>query len=102
MARLTRIQNIKRVARETCGERSNLPVDIVYGSDRAPEVYGHGWHYETRGGQVIHHPSAYSKKGFSNMIYCPSTRHIIVGDQWPGDWWSLMVAEIADAISEEE
>jgi hypothetical protein len=27
------------------------------------------WHYETRGGTIINHPSAYSKKGFSNMIY---------------------------------
>lgn len=27
------------------------------------------WFYTTRGGNIINHPAAYSKRGFSNMIY---------------------------------
>jgi hypothetical protein len=29
----------------------------------------HSWYYATKGGIVINHPSAYSRRGFSNMVY---------------------------------
>lgn len=43
---------------------------------------GNSWHYETRGGRRIWHPPAYSKKGFSNMVYVGSTRQLECGREF--------------------
>jgi hypothetical protein len=42
--------------------------DRVYST---PEISGKrsGWHYTTKTGKPIRHPSAYSKKGWSSMVY---------------------------------
>ena len=61
--------------------KSCRPIEVVDG-DHAPKVAGDEWHYETRGGQVIAHPAAYSKSGWSNMVYCSSTRRVTVGREW--------------------
>jgi len=74
-----RRQAWERPARQALGER--CAIKIVPGSI-TPHLVGRGYHYETHGGQVIRHPSAYSKVGWSNMIYVASTRHIVVGEDW--------------------
>lgn len=43
-----------------------------------PELTGERGGFFTRGGSRISHPSAYSRKGFSNMVYHCSTRMILV------------------------
>jgi hypothetical protein len=58
-----------------------MPVVVVDGS-AGPKVRGRGFQYETKGGTVIDHPSAYSKFGWSNMVYCHSTRRVEVGREW--------------------
>ncbi|OGC77190.1 hypothetical protein A2619_01135 [candidate division WWE3 bacterium RIFOXYD1_FULL_39_9] len=59
----------------------NCPVKVVEG-DIEPEEKGQGWYYETKSGDYIRHPSAYAKKGFSNMVYCHSTYRVEVGKEW--------------------
>ena len=61
--------------------RGEYYIEIVDGNV-APRKRGDSWHYETRGGTRIDHPSAYRKSGWSNMIYCSSTRTIQVGREW--------------------
>jgi hypothetical protein len=39
------------------------------------------WHYETMGGAIIHHPSAYAKRGWSNMRYISSKRGIYLTER---------------------
>jgi len=72
----------RRIIRNAANaSRSNLPVKVVAGSSEPLEC-GRSWHYETKGGSYIRHPSAYSKFGWSNMVYCSSTRRIEVGHDW--------------------
>lgn len=59
----------------------NVPVTLTEG-DTPPMLRGESWHYETRGGSVIRHPSAYSRVGWSNMVYKGSTRQVFVGQDW--------------------
>lgn len=59
--------------------RTNIPVIVVSG-------YGltlkgkKGGHY-TKGGTPVSHPSAYAKRGWSNLIYQKSTLCIEVGEK---------------------
>jgi hypothetical protein len=62
-----------------------LPVVVIDGLS-APRQRGDHYHYETRGGERISHPSAYSKRGWSNMIYCCSTIRVEVGRDWLVAW----------------
>lgn len=71
---------IRRSANESYNTR--IPIRIVPGIALAPRSVGEGWHYETTGGTRIYHPSAYSRKGWSNMRYIPSSRRIEVGELW--------------------
>jgi len=57
------------------------PIKLIPG-DSPPVLRGRSFHYETRGGRKIYHPSAYSKRGWSNMRYVPSTICIEVGENW--------------------
>jgi len=66
--------------REYCNGKF-YPIELVTGNS-PPTLYGVSFFYETSGGRMIYHPSAYSKKGWSNMVYVPSTRHIQVGEDW--------------------
>lgn len=58
----------------------NVPNNVpVYEEDvPEPKIVGSRGGWFTRGGKPIHFPSAYSKKGRSNMVYQCSTRTIIV------------------------
>jgi hypothetical protein len=49
--------------------RNNFDIKIIAGN-KPPHLVGDSWHYETRGGRWIKYPSAYSKSGWSNMVYC--------------------------------
>ena len=73
----------KRVIRAAAGARPHVPVVVVVpGSDAAPTLEGERWHFTTRSGRLILHPQAYSRRGWSNMFYSPSTLRVEVGDQW--------------------
>ena len=55
---------------------------IVVEGHSPPKEKGEGFYWETKGGAYIRYPNAYSKKGFSNMIYCPSSKRVEVGVEW--------------------
>lgn len=59
----------------------SIPVVVVEG-DFSPKRKGCSYHYQTKGGTTIYYPSAYSKTGWSNMVYVSSTNRIIVGLDW--------------------
>jgi hypothetical protein len=99
---MTRITKIKRrtgirtahlgryLAREDIGDMSNRPVTVEQG-DSPPRWEGEGSYYETRTGIRIHHPSAYSKVGWSSMVYCCSTLTIVVGSRWLAQQAAVLV-----------
>lgn len=74
--------NVRRAVRVEAGaSRSNIPVIVVDGAS-APRETGESYYYETRGGKRIYHPSAYSRHGWSNMRYVPSSICVEVGRDW--------------------
>ena len=73
---------ISYVARKNIGDKSNRPVEIIPQSFQSPVWDGESYGWETKGGSVIHYPSAYSKVGWSNMVYKHSTLKIRVGEFW--------------------
>ena len=62
-------------------EHSRIPVCVVGGSQE-PTIVGESWGWETRTGIPIRHPTAYSKVGWSSMVYRASTKRIEVGEEW--------------------
>ena len=75
-------KQIKSWANKHAPTRGSKPTNayiLVEDGDSKPRWAGNGYGYQTRGGRPIYHPSAYSKIGWSNMVYVPSDRHIIVG-----------------------
>lgn len=77
----TPTQIIRTVCRRLSGDHGARPVHVVPG-DCAPTLVGEGSHYRTRGGRRIYHPSAYSRSGWSNMVYFGSTARTEVGERW--------------------
>lgn len=71
----------RKLVREAVGAHKTASVVVVDGA-APPRATGSRWHYTTKGGTIINHPSAYSKNGWSNMIYVPSTARVEVGAQW--------------------
>lgn len=62
---------IRTKIREKFGAPNNVPVieaDVI-----CPMLIGESGGFFTKGGTRISHPSAYAKKGFSNMCYICST-----------------------------
>lgn len=72
---------------------SNITVVVLPGSEQRPKLVGESWHYETKGGQRMNFPSAYKKKGFSNVRYVASTRRIEVGENFGGWAGGFIVVE---------
>ena len=70
------------ILRSAGQSQTNIRIEIVPGIAMAPRTVGESYHYETRTGKRIWHPSAYSKRGWSSMVYCHSTRRVIVGADW--------------------
>lgn len=71
----------RRAARRAVSAPANCRIEVVAG-DAAPTLAGEGWHWSTKGGRRINFPSAYSRKGYSNMVYVASTRRVVVGSEW--------------------
>ena len=72
----------RRVMRRLAGESwAACPVSVIDGGS-APRTEGQSYCWRTRGGRVIHHPSAYAKSGRSNMVYHASTYCVVVGRDW--------------------
>lgn len=69
-----------RIRKLACA-RPNCKV-VVTESDTEPRLVGEGSHYKTKGGRYIAYPRAYSRVGWSNMEYYPSTLRVEVGDEW--------------------
>lgn len=63
-------------------DRHDHPPVVVRPGGAAPTLAGVRWHYKTRGGTLIEHPHAYARDGWSNMVYCPSSRRVEVGAEW--------------------
>lgn len=64
------------------GVWTNVPVIVDKGESYPPILVGGYGGYYTRGGRPIYHPTAYSKKGWSNMVYQCSTLKIYVGEHY--------------------
>lgn len=71
-----------RMVRDMVGAPPNTRIALCASPDVAPRYLGSGWRYETKGGTPIVHPSAYSKHGWSNMVYVYSTLRIELGSAW--------------------
>jgi hypothetical protein len=61
-----------------CSKTDRCPVIVTRGS-KPPRLLGESFYHETKGGTRIAHPSAYSKRGWSNMTYVASTLCVKVG-----------------------
>jgi hypothetical protein len=72
---------VSKEAKKLFSIRSNIPTEITSEGTK-PFLDGHSAGWETNGGTWITYPSAYSKKGWSNMNYCHSTRHIKIPYLW--------------------
>lgn len=70
------------------GHRDDLAKCQVCKDDRVystPEIKGKRtkYHYTTKTGKIIRHPSAYAKKGWSSMVYHPAQYYTVtVGLRW--------------------
>ena len=62
--------------------QANIAIEVIPGADLAPRTAGESWHYTTRTGQRIYHPSAYRRHGWSSMVYNCSSRRVEVGEHW--------------------
>jgi hypothetical protein len=62
-------------------KQKNIQVEIIDGN-KEPHIVGNRYDWKTKGGKTINHPSAYSKIGWSNMVYHHSTRRLCVGREW--------------------
>lgn len=79
-----KVSQIRTKIREmvgVCRTSNAVPVISINGAQE-PELRGYRGGWFTHGGEKIDHPRAYSKVGFSNMIYLHDTRRIIVGSDW--------------------
>lgn len=73
--------SIKRAARKIAGASSNRTVTVVE-TGSVPKLVGESYCYRTRGGRQIYHPSAYSKHGWSNMVYHGSSICVETPKAW--------------------
>lgn len=64
------------------GGQNSVSVLFVDKKNKTPEAFGSRGGWYTRGGTPINHPSAYSSKGWSNMVYRTCERMINVGIGW--------------------
>lgn len=74
-----------RKIRDEAGVHPNTPVVILKDGDgkhKPPTKRGQGWHYRTKGGTRIQHPSAYKMVGWTNAVYHHSTLRVEVGVEW--------------------
>jgi hypothetical protein len=75
-------QQRRAILRSANESQANISIDIIRGVAVAPRTVGESYHYTTQTGMPIYHPSAYRRCGWSSMVYVPSTRRVMVGEQW--------------------
>jgi hypothetical protein len=63
-------------ARSVFGCWRNVPV--VFGDVAEPTISGKRGGWFTRGGTPVRHPSAYAKRGWSNLVYRRDSRVITI------------------------
>lgn len=73
---------VRTAIRKLFGASSAVPVKVLAGGCMAPRLLGEPTYYETRGGRPIYHPSAYSRKGWSNMVKRGGDQRIVVGEEY--------------------
>ena len=65
--------------RKSCRVSNNrVPIVRITG-DSGPTITGEPGGHFTKGGDRIAHPTAYSRRGWSNIVYACDTRVITVG-----------------------
>jgi len=72
---------IRKLARHCLNLSDRFPVKILEDGSE-PILNGESWYWQTRGGTRIAYPSAYSKVGWSNMVYSYSTLKATIGRRW--------------------
>lgn len=65
--------------RKICGVSNNRVGIVRISGDSGPTITGQRGGHFTKGGDRIAHPSAYCRRGWSNMVYCCDSRVITVG-----------------------
>jgi hypothetical protein len=75
-------RRIVRQIANCCNETQPVVLIAEAGGKDTIGFTGERWHYETRGGRRIWHPTSYSKRGWSNMVYCSSTRQLECGQEF--------------------
>ena len=70
------------ILRSANESQKNIAIKVIPGIAIAPRTVGESWHYCTRTGLRIHYPGAYSRRGWSSMVYIASTRRVEVGELW--------------------
>lgn len=81
MTTTTTTIEFRRLSRLIAGAGNSTPVKVIDGT-AAPTLLGSTFCWTTKGGTRISNPNAYSKKGWSNMVYYPSTIRVEVGRDW--------------------
>jgi hypothetical protein len=71
----------RRFCREIAGTHKSCPIVLVDGA-APPHERGDEWHYTNRSGDVVQHPGAYGRKGWSSLVYQHSTLRCEVGRLW--------------------
>lgn len=73
-------KQIRKFAGHIARKKGAYTADVVlFGNVQNPIVKcGVGFYYTTRNGGYIHHPAAYSRRGWSNMIYHPTTPTTVI------------------------
>lgn len=87
----------RRLARHHAGAGKATPVVLISSGPlpvSPPRLTGESYHYTTRGGTWVRHPSAYRRRGWSNLVYVPSTRRVEVTRAW------LLAAQLAEALEQ--
>ena len=76
---------LRTKVRRAAGSRPGPAPIVVTDGDAVPRRSGLAGHYTNKSGDFISHPSAYSRRGWSSMVYHPCTRMITVGQGWLDD-----------------
>ena len=75
---ITRNQR-RAILRSADQPQTNIRIDVIPGIALAPRSIGQSYYWTTPSGKtIVRHPSAY---GWTTL-YHPSTRRVIVGEQW--------------------
>jgi hypothetical protein len=73
-------KEIRRIANSLARSKGyGRASEIEFAHVKKPKIISaDSFHWETKGGRIIHHPSAYAKVGFSNMVYCYAYCHVLL------------------------